>query len=152
MATRPSTQHVRAGRPFPLGAHPEAGGVRFAITSAVADAVDLCLIDADGSERRIALTERTFGVWHGLVPGVTPGQRYGYRVHGPYDPARGLRCNPHKLLLDPYARQITGGLTDLAAAQGFTGDPERGPMSTVDSLGSVPLSVVSSPGGPDTGV
>jgi isoamylase len=151
MATRPSADHVLAGRPFPLGAHPEAGGVRFAITSAVADAVELCLIDADGSERRIALTERTFGVWHGLVPGVTPGQRYGYRVHGPYDAARGLRCNPHKLLLDPYARQITGGLTDLRAAQGFTGDPERGPMSTVDSLGSVPLSVVTSPGGPDTG-
>ncbi|WP_410620402.1 glycogen debranching protein GlgX [Amycolatopsis sp. cmx-8-4] len=151
MATRPSADHVLAGRPFPLGAHPEAGGVRFAITSAVADAVDLCLIDADGSQRRIALTERTFGVWHGLVPGVTPGQRYGYRVHGPYDPARGLRCNPHKLLLDPYARQITGQLTDLTAAQGFTGDPDRGPMSTVDSLGSVPLSVVTSPGGPDTG-
>ncbi|HET6290741.1 MAG TPA: glycogen debranching enzyme GlgX, partial [Amycolatopsis sp.] len=79
MATRPSVDHVLAGRPFPLGAHAEAGGVRFAITSAVADFVELCLIDTDGSERRIALTERTFGVWHGLVPGVTPGQRYGYR-------------------------------------------------------------------------
>ncbi|WET77099.1 glycogen debranching protein GlgX [Amycolatopsis sp. QT-25] len=151
MATRPSVDHVLAGRPFPLGAHAEAGGVRFAITSAVADFVELCLIDTDGSERRIALTERTFGVWHGLVPGVTPGQRYGYRVHGPYEPARGLRCNPNKLLVDPYARQITGALTDLRAARGFTGDPDRGRMSTVDSLGSVPLSVVTSPGGPDTG-
>ncbi|MFI5611464.1 glycogen debranching protein GlgX [Amycolatopsis sp. NPDC051903] len=152
MATRPATDtQVLAGRPFPLGAHPEAGGVRFAVTSAVAEAVEVCLIADDGSERRIELTERTFGVWHGLVPGVTPGQRYGYRVHGPYDPLRGLRCNPAKLLVDPYAQRITGQLTDLGAAQGFTGHPDRGPMSTVDSLGSVPLSVVASPGGPDTG-
>ncbi|QRP49109.1 glycogen debranching protein GlgX [Amycolatopsis sp. FDAARGOS 1241] len=152
MATRPATDtQVLAGRPFPLGAHPEAGGVRFAVTSAVAEAVEVCLIADDGGERRIELTERTFGVWHGLVPGVTPGQRYGYRVHGPYDPIRGLRCNPAKLLVDPYAHRITGRLTDLGAAQGFSGDPDRGPMSTVDSLGSVPLSVVASPGGPDTG-
>ncbi|MEV4602398.1 glycogen debranching protein GlgX [Amycolatopsis sp. NPDC049253] len=153
MATRPASDtQVLAGRPFPLGAHPEAGGVRFAVTSAVADAVEVCLLGDDGTERRIELTERTFGVWHGLVPGVTPGQRYGYRVHGPYDPGRGLRCNPAKLLVDPYAHRISGRLTDLAAAQGFVGDPDRGPASTVDSLGSVPLSVVTSPGGPDTGV
>jgi isoamylase len=152
MATRPASDtQVLAGRPFPLGAHPEAGGVRFAVTSAVADAVEVCLIADDGSERRIELAERTFGVWHGLVPGVTPGQRYGYRVHGPYDPSRGLRCNPAKLLVDPYAYRITGRLTNLHAAQGFVGDPARGPASTVDSLGSVPLSVVMSPGGPDTG-
>ena len=142
--------HVLAGRPFPLGAHPEAGGVRFAVASSVADRVELCLIDDDG-ERRIELTERTFGVWHGLVPGVIPGQRYGYRVHGPYDPSRGLRCNPHKLLLDPYARRITGALTDLDAALGYADDPEGPEPSTVDSLGSVPLGVVTSPGGPDTG-
>ncbi|WP_326836599.1 glycogen debranching protein GlgX [Amycolatopsis rhabdoformis] len=153
MATRPASDtQVLAGRPFPLGAHPEAGGVRFAVTSAVADAVEVCLLGDDGTERRIELTERTFGVWHGLVPGVTPGQRYGYRVHGPYDPGRGLRCNPAKLLVDPYAHRISGRLTDLGAAQGFVGDPDRGPASTVDSLGSVPLSVVTSPGGPDTGV
>ncbi|WIX75367.1 glycogen debranching protein GlgX [Amycolatopsis carbonis] len=153
MATRPASDtQVLAGRPFPLGAHPEAGGVRFAVTSAVADAVEVCLLGDDGTERRIELTERTFGVWHGLVPGVTPGQRYGYRVHGPYDPGRGLRCNPAKLLVDPYAHRISGRLTDLTVAQGFVGDPDRGPASTVDSLGSVPLSVVTSPGGPDTGV
>ncbi|MEC3974220.1 glycogen debranching protein GlgX [Amycolatopsis sp. H20-H5] len=153
MAIRPATDtDVLPGRPFPLGAHSEAGGTRFAVTSAVAEAVQLCLISEDGSERRIELTERTFGVWHGLVKGVTPGQRYGYRIHGPYDPSRGLRCNPAKLLVDPYARQITGRLTSLHAAQGFVGDPNRSTASTVDSLGSVPLSVVSSPGGPDTGV
>jgi glycogen operon protein len=153
MAIRPATgTHVLAGRPFPLGAHPEAGGVRFAVASAVAEAVEVCLISEDGGERRIELTERTFGVWHGLVPGVTTGQRYGFRVHGPYDPSRGLRCNPAKLLIDPYATRIAGTLTDLGPALGYVGDPMRGPASTVDSLGSVPLSVVSSPGGPNTGI
>jgi isoamylase len=139
------------GHPYPLGAHPEAGGVRFAVTSSIADAVELCLINEGGVERRIELAERTFGVWHGMVPGVTPGQRYGYRVHGPYEPARGLRCNPAKLLVDPYARRITGTITDLGATRGYRGDPMTGPPSRIDSLGSVPLSVVTSLGGPDTG-
>ncbi|NIH80075.1 glycogen debranching protein GlgX [Amycolatopsis viridis] len=152
MAIRPATDNLLAGRPFPLGAHPEGGGVRFAVTSTVADAVEVCLIGDDGTERRVELTERTFGVWHGLVPGVTSGQKYGYRVHGPYDPSRGLRCNPAKILVDPYATRITGALTDLSAALGYAGDPMQHRRSKVDSLGSVPLSVVSSHGGPDTGV
>jgi glycogen operon protein len=143
---------VLAGRPFPLGAHTEAGGVRFAVASTVAAAVEVCLISEDGTERRVELTEQTFGVWHGLVPGVTTGQRYGYRVYGPYDPAYGLRCNPAKLLVDPYATRITGTVTDLDAALGYVGDPMHGPPSVVDSFGAVPLSVVSSPGGPHTGV
>ncbi|KQP78019.1 glycogen debranching protein [Aeromicrobium sp. Leaf289] len=150
----PQGLHVLAGRPFPLGAHPEAGGVRFAIASSVAERVELCLVDDDGTERRIELTERTFGVWHGLVPGVLPGQTYGYRVHGPYEPKTGMRCNPHKILLDPYARRIRGSLTDMAAALGYADGPDGpdGPEpSTVDSLGHVPLAVVTSPGGPDTG-
>ncbi|MDQ0382079.1 glycogen debranching protein GlgX [Amycolatopsis thermophila] len=152
MATRPASDSlVLAGRPFPLGAHPEGGGVRFAVTSTVADAVEVCLISEDGTERRVELTERTFGVWHGLVPGVTSGQKYGYRVHGPYDPSRGLRCNPNKILVDPYATRISGGLTDLDAALGYAGDPMHHRRSKVDSLGSVPLSVVTSHGGPDTG-
>ncbi|MEV6240831.1 glycogen debranching protein GlgX [Lentzea sp. NPDC051838] len=151
MATRPESE-VLAGRPFPLGAHAEAGGVRFAVTSHVADAVEVCLINDDGTEKRVELTERTFGVWHGLVPGVTPGQKYGFRVHGPYDTGRGLRCNPAKLLVDPYARQISGKITNLRASLGYVGDPMHGPPSAIDSLGSVPLSVVSSPGGADTGV
>ncbi|MFB9907931.1 glycogen debranching protein GlgX [Allokutzneria oryzae] len=146
---------VLAGRPFPLGAHPEGGGVRFAVASSIADAVEVCLIDTgeDGrlTERRVELTERTFGVWHGLVPGVTHGQRYGFRVHGPYDPSRGLRCNPAKLLVDPYARRITGSLTDVDAALGHVGDHMGWTPSAVDSLGSVPLSVVTAPGGADTG-
>ena len=143
------------GHPFPLGAHPEAGGVRFAVASSVADAVEVCLIGEDDGrpvEQRFELTERTFGIWHGVIAGITPGQRYGFRVHGPYDPVRGLRCNPQKLLVDPYARRITGAVRDLGATRSHRGDPMTGPPSRIDSLGSVPLSVVTSPGGPDTGV
>jgi len=127
--------------PFPLGAHPEAGGVRFAVASSVAESVEVCLISGDGAEHRVPLTEHTFGVWHGVVAGIGPGQRYGYRVHGPWQPDRGVRCDPTKLLVDPYARRVVGTVTDLAAAT------ERGR----DSLGAVPLSVVTAPGGPDTG-
>ncbi|CRK58944.1 Glycogen debranching enzyme [Alloactinosynnema sp. L-07] len=147
----PSSPRPLPGHPFPLGAHPEAGGVRFAVASSVADAVEVCLIGEGDVERRVELPERTFDVWHGVVPGVTPGQRYGYRVHGPYDPGRGLRCNPTKLLVDPYTRRIEGAVTDLGATRGYRGDPMTGPPSRIDSLGSVPLSVVTSPGGPDTG-
>ena len=111
----------------------------------------MCLVDGDPgalTERRVALTERTFGVWHGHVPGVAAGQRYGYRVHGPYRPWEGPRANPAKILVDPYARRITGAVTDLEAARGWTIDPMTGPPSTVDSLGHVPLSVLTAPPAP----
>ncbi|MCY7372704.1 MAG: glycogen debranching protein GlgX [Spirochaetaceae bacterium] len=133
---------------FPLGAHVDAVGVRFAVASTSADAVEVCLVsgpDAEPTERRVALTERTFGVWHGHVPGVRAGQRYGYRVHGPYRPWDGLRANPAKILVDPYARRIVGRVTNLAAARGWVDDPMTGLRSTVDSLGHVPLSVVTAP-------
>src|ERR1700741_425516 len=130
-----SALHVLPGPQFPLGAHREAGGVRFAVASSLADAVDLCLIADDGAEHRIGLTERTFGIWHGLVPGVTPGQRYGYRVHGHYDPARGVRTNPAQILVDPYGRRITGTLRQVEPALGYVDHPMAGPPSTVDSLG-----------------
>ncbi|MGH3717783.1 MAG: glycogen debranching protein GlgX [Pseudonocardiaceae bacterium] len=142
--------HPQVGRPFPLGAHTEGGGVRFAVASSVADGVEVCLLWPDGDELRVPLTERTFGVWHRLVPGLGPGQRYGYRVHGPWDPVRGLLCNPAKLLVDPYTLRVEGDVTDLQAALGYRGDP-TGPRCDVDSLGSVPVSVVTAPGGPDTG-
>ncbi|APU19288.1 glycogen debranching protein GlgX [Actinoalloteichus sp. GBA129-24] len=150
------TRHVelptRSGGPFPLGAHLTPDGVRFALASAVADAVEVCLVDSDDAgglvERRVELTQRTYGVWHGIVPGVAPGSRYGFRVHGPYEPARGLRCNPRKLLVDPYARQISGSLTDVDAALGYRDDPMTGRPDHVDSLGSVPLSVVTAPTAP----
>jgi isoamylase len=125
--------------------------VRFAVASSIADAVEVCLLTADGEEQRVPLTERTFGVWHGLLAGVGPGQRYGYRVHGPWDPLRGRSCNPAKLLVDPYARRVEGTVTDLRAALGYREFP-TGPPCDIDSLGSVPVSIVTAPGGPDTGV
>jgi glycogen operon protein len=96
------------GRPYPLGATFDGSGTNFALFSEVAEKVELCLFEesADGSlvESRVELTEVDAYVWHAYLPRVQPGQRYGYRVHGPWDPAAGLRCNPQKLLLDPYAK------------------------------------------------
>ncbi|GAA5159098.1 glycogen debranching protein GlgX [Pseudonocardia eucalypti] len=134
-----------------MGAHLTDSGARFSVASGSAEAVELCLIDEFGAEeRRIELAERTFGVWHGSVDGVRAGQRYGYRVHGRYDPAAGLHANPAKLLVDPYTRRITGRLTSLPAALDYAEDPLHGSPSTVDSLGAVPLSVVTSPVSPAT--
>ncbi|TQS41957.1 glycogen debranching protein GlgX [Cryptosporangium phraense] len=96
------------GSPYPLGASYDGGGTNFALFSEAAERVELCLFDDDGTETRIDLPEREALVWHGYLPRVVPGQKYGYRVHGPYDPAAGLRCNPNKLLLDPYAKAIDG--------------------------------------------
>ncbi|WP_127500789.1 glycogen debranching protein GlgX [Actinoplanes solisilvae] len=96
------------GNPYPLGATYDGGGTNFALFSELAERVELCLFDDDGNETRIELPEREALVWHGYMPRIVPGQRYGYRVHGPYDPANGLRCNPNKLLLDPYAKAIDG--------------------------------------------
>jgi isoamylase len=126
------------GRPFPLGAHWDGSGTNFALFSEAAEEVDLCLIDEDGKEQRIPLEETTYHVWHGYLPGVGPGQRYGFRVDGPYDPAQGSRFNPSKLLVDPYARALTGALRlDPAIfGAGDAGQDHR------DSAGHVPVSVV----------
>ncbi|WP_433359523.1 glycogen debranching protein GlgX [Actinoplanes sp. CA-142083] len=99
---------VWPGNPYPLGATYDGGGTNFAVFSEVAERVELCLFDDDGNETRVDLPEREALVWHGYLPRIVPGQRYGYRVHGPYDPHNGLRCNPSKLLLDPYAKAIDG--------------------------------------------
>jgi isoamylase len=102
---------LRPGSPVPLGATWDGSGVNVAIWSEHATAVELCLFDAEdpGREKeRIRLTERTDQVWHGRVAGLAPGALYGYRAHGPYAPSDGHRFNPAKLLLDPYARAITG--------------------------------------------
>jgi glycogen operon protein len=99
---------LHSGRPFPLGATPRDGGVNFAVVSEHATEVELCLFDGDGNEQRLPLSAHTEGVWHGFLPGAAAGQIYGYRMHGPYEPHRGHRFNPHKLLLDPYAREIVG--------------------------------------------
>jgi glycogen operon protein len=138
-------REVWPGSHVPLGSTPDPGGTNFALASEVAEAVDLCLFDESGSETRLPLREFDNGVWHGYVPGVGVGQRYGYRVHGPYDRSRGLRCNPAKLLLDPYARATDGPLAwgpevfdyDWAA-------PDR--PSGLDSAACVPKSLVVDPG------
>ncbi|MCB8955432.1 MAG: glycogen debranching protein GlgX [Nocardioides sp.] len=96
------------GQAYPLGATFDGSGTNFALFSEVADRVELCLFDADGKETRVELTEVDAYVWHCYLPSVQPGQRYGYRVHGPWEPERGLRCNPNKLLLDPYAKATAG--------------------------------------------
>ncbi len=119
---------------LPLGAHIEGDGVTFAVFSSVADAVELCLFDDQGRETRRQLDAEEGYIWRGHVEGVGHGSRYGFRVHGPWDPQSGLRCNPAKLLLDPYARAIAGGVRWDAAVQGE--DP-------ADSAPYVPRSVVS---------
>jgi isoamylase len=116
------------------GAHCEGDGVRFAVFSSVADGVDVCVFDEGGRETRHPLELGDGGVWHGHVPGAGHGTRYGFRVHGPWDPGAGLRCNPAKLLLDPYARAVRGGVEWHPAVNG--GDP-------ADSAPYVPRSVVS---------
>src|SRR4051812_46699780 len=92
------------GGAYPPGADFDGAGTNFAVFSEIADAVEVCLFDADGAETKVPLPETDGYVWHGHLPGVVPGQRYGFRVHGPYEPALGHRCNPAKLLLDPYAK------------------------------------------------
>jgi len=136
------------GMPFPLGATPGKrlgiAGTNFAIASAVASSVILCLFDAAGAETRIPLRDNDADVWHAFVPGIGPGQAYGYRVGGPWDPARGLRCNPAKLLLDPYARAISGTVT---FGPEVLGQDETDPAkpSSLDSAGHVPRSLVTDP-------
>jgi isoamylase len=100
--------HLLPGSPYPLGATWDGTGVNFALYSENGAAVDLCLFDEAGEETRLRLTQRTAYVWHGYVPDLRPGQRYGYRVHGAYEPQKGLRFNPNVLLLDPYARAVDG--------------------------------------------
>lgn len=96
------------GNPYPLGAHYNGTGVNFSLFSEHATEVELCLFDTWGKETRIKVDERTYGSWHIYIPGIKPGQEYGYRVYGPYDPLNGFRFNSRKLLLDPYAKAITG--------------------------------------------
>jgi isoamylase len=136
------------GSSFPLGATPgnQAGlaGTNFAIASSVADSVTLCLFDKRGAETRIPVRDNDADVWHVFVPGAGQGQAYGYRVGGPWDPARGLRCNPAKLLLDPYARAISGSVAFGPEVLGQDqADPSR--PSALDSAGHVQRSLVVDP-------
>ncbi|WP_040160740.1 glycogen debranching protein GlgX [Mobilicoccus massiliensis] len=132
------------GNAYPLGATFDGSGVNFALFSEIAERVELCLVSDDGTETRLELTEVDGYVWHGYVPNLQPGQRYGYRVHGPYDPANGHRCNPNKLLLDPYAKAIDGQVTGDEALFAYNfGDVDS--YNETDSLGHTMLSVVVNP-------
>jgi glycogen operon protein len=135
---------VWPGRPYPLGATYDGAGTNFSLFSEVAERVELWLFDADGATARVALPERTAHCWHGYLPGVEPGQRYGFRVFGPWAPPLGQRCNPSKLLLDPYAKAIEGDVRwDPAVFPYRFGAPE-GPSAS-DSAPFVPKSVVVNP-------
>jgi len=151
MAEQPA---VWPGTSYPLGATYDGAGTNFALYSYVADQVELCLFGDDGTETRLPLREVDGFVWHGYLPGVGPGQRYGYRVHGPYDPAAGHRCNPSKLLLDPYAKAIEGGVGwgPPVFSYSFADPDERSagsdpatPPNDEDSAPHVPRSVVVNP-------
>jgi glycogen operon protein len=129
------------GSPYRLGATPVDGGTNFAVASGVADGMMVCLFDSSGSETQVRLQDYDAGVWHGFVPGVGPGQAYGYRALGPYRPWLGIRCNPAKLLLDPYARATTGSVRFGPEVLGYTGgNPDD--ASGIDSAGFVPKSLV----------
>ncbi|PAT07209.1 glycogen debranching enzyme GlgX [Corynebacterium hadale] len=138
---------VWPGSAYPLGSTYDGAGTNFALFSGVADAVELCLIDDDGAETRVPLEEMDNHIWHGYLPGIAPGQRYGYRVHGPWDPADGKRCDPSKLLIDPYARAFDGSFDTHSAL--FSYDPDAEEPGTgrneEDSLGHTMLSVVINP-------
>ena len=126
----------------PLGATPDDGGTNFALFSGFAEAVDVCLFDDDGGETRIPLRESTYHVWHGYLPGVQPGTRYGFRVDGPFDPGRGMRFNPSKLLVDPYARALDGEFIVDDAVFGYPPGRDDTVQDHRDSAPFVPKSVV----------
>ena len=135
---------VWPGRPYPLGATYDGAGTNFSLFSEVAEAVELCLFDDEGNETRIPLTEVDGFCWHAYLPRVGIGQRYGFRVHGPWDPANGHRCNPNKLLLDPYAKAVDGGVDWHPACFPYDfGDPDR--RNDEDSAPHVPKCVVVNP-------
>jgi isoamylase len=135
---------VWPGNAYPLGATWDGSGTNFALFSEAAERVELCLFDEAGAESRIALTEVDGFVWHCYLPAVGPGQRYGYRVSGPYEPRKGYRCNPAKLLLDPYGKAVDGSLQwDPALFDYQFGAPEV--ISQADSAPYMPRSVVINP-------
>jgi len=135
---------VWPGDSYPLGATYDGAGTNFGLFSEVAERVELCLFDDGGTESRVQLREKDGFVWHGYLPGISPGQRYGYRVHGPYNPSAGQRCNPAKLLLDPYAKAIDGHVTWGQPVFSYPFEhPDR--RNNTDSAPYVPRSVVINP-------
>ncbi|HUS24938.1 MAG TPA: alpha-amylase family glycosyl hydrolase, partial [Candidatus Binatia bacterium] len=146
MPTRSAAERLTPGRPYPLGASWDGLGVNFAVFSANAEAVHLCLFDPAGRRqlRQLPMPECTDEVWHGYLPGAHPGLVYGFRAFGAWDPAHGHRFNPHKLLLDPYARKLTGALRWTDALWGYRIGGPRGDlaMDRRDSASAMPKAVV----------
>ncbi len=134
------------GNPYPLGAMWDGEGTNFSLFSEHAERVELCLFEGNDAETHVELTERTAYHWHGYLPGIGAGQRYGYRVHGPYDARSGLRFNPAKLLIDPYAKAIEGPIrweqaNTLPYVADGSDDADLHPDGS-DSAAAIPKSVV----------
>jgi glycogen operon protein len=133
------------GTPFPLGAIYDGAGTNFSVFSEIAEKVELCLFDEDCNETRVDLPEVTGFCWHGYLPAVEPGQKYGYRVHGPWEPENGHRCNPAKLLLDPYAKALSGRVEWNEAVFPYPFDKGHEVKSDSDSAPFIPKCVVHQP-------
>jgi isoamylase len=134
------------GAPYPLGSTWDGTGTNFSVFSEVAERVELCFFDEDGREAdRGDLPEATAFCWHGYVPGAGPGQRYGFRVHGPWAPAEGQRCHPSKLLIDPYARALDGDVKWDEAVFTYRFGDESGAINDADSARFVPKSIIANP-------
>ncbi|MFM7426865.1 MAG: glycogen debranching enzyme, partial [Elainella sp.] len=132
------------GKPYPLGAFWDGKGTNFALFSEHATQVELCLFDEQGQETRLPLTEVNNFVWHGYAPWIEPGQRYGFRVHGPFDPKAGQRFNPHKLLIDPYAKALDGDIEFGPEIFGYCWEHPDGDLSfsELDDAHLVPKAIV----------
>lgn len=149
LRSAPSEFSVWPGVPYPQGSSYDGEGVNFAVFSENAEKLEVCLFDPDAPQKetaRVRLADKTGGVWHGYIPGLKPGALYGFRAHGPFDPEKGARFNPHKLLVDPYARAISGKLDWNAPVFGYpidSTDEDRDLLSDLrDSGPGIPRSVV----------
>jgi glycogen operon protein len=136
---------IRPGKPYPLGATYDGAGTNFSVFSSTAERVELCLFDETGRETRVDLPEQTGHCWHGYLPNVLPGRRYGFRVHGDWDPARGLLSNAEKLLLDPYAKAVDGQVVWNDAVRPYSETEPNWTANTQDSAPFMPKGVVTNP-------
>ena len=136
---------ILPGKPYPLGSTYDGAGTNFSVFSSIADSVELCLFDPAGRETRLALPEQTGHCWHGYLPTVLPGQRYGFRVHGPWAPAEGHLCNSEKLLLDPYAKAVDGHVLWNDAVRAYDATAPEWSANTQDSGPFTPKGVVTNP-------
>jgi glycogen operon protein len=142
---KPLAVKVWPGTPYPLGATYDGAGTNFSVFSEIATRVELCFFDDNGNQTCVDLPEMTGFIWHGYLPNIVPGQRYGYRVHGPWEPQNGSRCNPAKLLLDPYGKAVEGQVQWNEAVFGHHFDDPENSRNDADSAPFMPKSVVTSP-------